>query len=274
MTYASGDAGEGCFAGRPDYRRTGSYQDSQRVHDSRHALSAARSLGYCRDPFTGTRGKEMPAGTTAGASPTLSELQREVAELSQRLRAQREEYNEALQREAAVGEILRIVNAASGDLTPIFQAILEKAMELCGASFGGLWIFDAGRYVVRALHGVPRAYEEFLHQTTVLPGPGSAPDRFLRGERSVFQNIDLADEKPYHDGDPQRRALVDLGGARTALQAPLCKDDGVVGVMTIYRQKVEPFDDRQIALLQTFAAQAVVAIENARLLAECATASS
>ena len=210
----------------------------------------------------------MPAGTTAGASPTLSELQREVAELSQRLRAQREEYNEALQREAAVGEILRIVNAASGDLTPVFQAILEKAMELCGASFGGLWTFDAGRYNVAALHGVPRAYAEFLHQTTFLPGPGSAPDRFLHGERSALQNVDLADEELYRAGDTQRRALVDLGGARTALHAPLCKDDGVIGYLTIYRQKVQPFDDRQIGLLQTFAAHAVLAMVNARLLAE------
>ena len=178
------------------------------------------------------------------------------------------ETREALEQQTANAEVLQIINLSPGHLAPVFEAILEKAMHVCRASFGGLWTFDADRYVVAALHNVPKAYADFLRNTTVVPGPGSAPYRFLHGERSVIQNIDLAAEEPYRSGDPQRRALVDLGGARSALQVPLCKDDTVIGVVTIYRQEVREFDERQIALLQSFAAQAVIAIQNARLLSE------
>ena len=178
------------------------------------------------------------------------------------------ETREALEQQTATAEVLQVINSSPGHLAPVFEAMLEKAMHVCRASFGGLWTFDADRYVVAALHNVPKAYADFLRTTTVVPGPGSAPYRFLHGERSVIQNIDLAAEEPYRAGDPQRRALVELGGARSALQVPLCKDDAVIGVVTIYRQEVRAFDERQIALLQSFAAQAVIAIQNARLLSE------
>jgi two-component system, NtrC family, sensor kinase len=178
------------------------------------------------------------------------------------------ETREALEQQTANAEVLQVINASPGNLAPVFEAILEKAMHVCRASFGGLWTFEADRYVVAALHNVPKAYADFLRTTAVIPGPGSAPYRFLHGERSVIRNIDLAAEEPYRVGDPQRRALVELGGARSALQVPLCKDDTVIGVVTIYRQEVREFDERQIALLQSFAAQAVIAIQNARLLSE------
>ena len=175
---------------------------------------------------------------------------------------------EALEQQTATAEVLQVINSSPGNLDPVFKAILEKAMHVCGASFGGLWTFQGDQYVVAALHNVPDAYADFLREATMVPGSGSAPYRFLHGERSVIQNIDLAEEELYRAGDPQRRALVDLGGARTALQVPLCKDDTVFGVVTIYRKEVLAFDERQISLLQNFAAQAVVAIENTRLLNE------
>jgi PAS domain S-box-containing protein len=210
----------------------------------------------------------MAAQAAGSSSLSVPELQRQLAELAAELQARAEENSAALRREAAIGEILRVVNDASGDLAPVFQTMLEKAMALCGASFGGLWTFDADRYVATALYGVPEAYAAFLRGTTVLPGPGSAPDRFLRGERSAIHSIDVADEELYRAGDPQRRALVELGGARSALHVPLCRDDKVIGVLTIYRQEVRAFDEGQTALLQAFAAQAVLAMENARLLGE------
>jgi len=178
------------------------------------------------------------------------------------------ETREALEQQTATAEVLGVINSSPGDLVPVFDAMLQKAMQLCEAAFGGLWVFEGDRYVSAALRGVPAAYAEFLGSTTEMPGPGSAPYRFLHGERSVIQNIDLKAEELYRIRNAQRRALVDLGGARTALQVPLCKDDAALGVITIYRQEVRSFTDKQAALLQNFAAQAVIAMENARLINE------
>jgi PAS domain S-box-containing protein len=176
------------------------------------------------------------------------------------------EQREALEQQTATAEILQVINSSPGDLEPVFDAMLERATRLCEASFGILWRFDGEFASPGALHQVPAAFAEFCRDP-VRPSPQSGPARMMRGEGAMAVP-DLTEWPPYHAGDTMVRAIVDLGGARSVVIAPLRKDDATLGAITIYRQEVRPFTEKQIALLQNFAAQAVIAMENARLLGE------
>jgi GAF domain-containing protein len=177
------------------------------------------------------------------------------------------ELRESLEQQTATTEILQAINGSPGELHPVFDAIVEKAMTLCDATFGTFATFDGQTLHTAVTRGVPEAFTRFRLSNPPDYGPGTGPGRLIAGEDCVH-DIDGADSEAYRRGDPNRRAIVDLGGARTILNVALRKDSALLGVISIYRQQVRPFSEKQIALLQAFAAQAVIAMENARLLGE------
>jgi len=177
------------------------------------------------------------------------------------------ELTEALEQQTATSEVLSVISSSAGDLAPVFDAMLGKAMQLCSANFGMLNTYDGKALHAAATYGLPPAYDEFLRGQPQEYGPDTAPVRILQGE-PVVELTDLLESEAYRNSEPNRRALVDIGGARCLLAVPLLKDDRVTGVVLIFRQENRPFSEKQIALLQQFAAQAVIAIENTRLLRE------
>jgi two-component system NtrC family sensor kinase len=190
----------------------------------------------------------------------------ENARLLNELRERTDDLTESLEQQTATSEVLKVISSSRSDLKPVFQAMLENAVRICGAKFGNLWLREGDAFRIGAMHGTPQAYADFVQSRGLFQPDTRVGLGTVTRTKRPFQVEDVA-AVPSH-GDMARQALIDLAGARTLIGVPMLKDNEVIGAIGVYRQEVRPFTDKQIALLENFAAQAVIAIENTRLLNE------
>jgi class 3 adenylate cyclase len=192
----------------------------------------------------------------------------ENARLLNELRQRTTDLAEALEQQTAASEVLSIISSSPAELEPVFQAILANATRLCGAKFAGLSLYSGGVFRRAAAYNVPPEFADVhLRKEWWRPHPGGGAVELVRTKQPVQVN-DVRTLPAYRERDPTVRTIADIGGARTLLLVPMLKDDVLVGLIGTYHKDVRPFTDKQIALVQNFAAQAVIAIENARLLKE------
>ncbi len=190
----------------------------------------------------------------------------ENTRLLNELRQRTSDLSESLEQQTATSEVLHVISSSPGELEPVFQAMLENATRICDAKFGNLWLRDGDNFRIAATHGAPPEYRRFFEREPVVrPNPKSGLGVIVRTKR-LFHIADIRSASTYKD--KMRNATIKLANARTLVAVPLLKDDDVVGAIAIYRQEVRPFTDKQVALLTNFAAQAVIAVENTRLLNE------
>ena len=185
----------------------------------------------------------------------------ENTRLLNELRQRTDDLSELLEQQTATSEVLKVISSSPGELEPVFQSMLDNAMRMCGANFGSLQLRENDEFRIVANINIPPAYADYLRQRGAWkPIPGGLLERAILTRAAAHEADDTA--------SAIRSAPARHGGARTTLTVPMLKDGEVVGAITIYRTQVRPFTDKQIKLVENFAAQAVIAIENTRLLNE------